>query len=830
LNFVTNLSTRYTLNLSINIRIFLLQFSLKSRNALRKPDLIHFFKIMLVYFKKSAKLFAGIILLGLFFTFSTLWYFSADLPDYKILAEYKPPISSRVHSGEGQLIAEYALQKRLFIPYDSIPRKVINSFLSAEDKNFFSHPGIDAKSITRAVIKNIKNIFSEKRLEGASTITQQVAKNFLLTNEVSLKRKIKEAILAFRIERAYSKERIMELYLNQIYLGEGTYGIAAASLEYFDKAVNELSYEEAALLAALPKAPSKYNPNKSYERAKLRRDIVLRNLYENSYINKDQYENLKIKKIITKKRKIKIFEEANFYSEEVRRIVSNTYGYDSLYKGGLSIRTPLKSNYQIEALKALREGLEEYDRRHGWRGPVTNIKQVNWQKFIKEFVPDKSLNWKLAKVIDVKKLISKIELENKEIGYLDFKNAGWTRKKSFEEVLEPNDIIYVKKIKKKKWILKQLPKINGAIVVMDPFTGRVLAMAGGFSFKLSEFNRATQAKRQPGSAFKPFVYAAALENGFTPSTLILDAPFVMDQGEGLKTWKPENYGKKFYGPSTLRVGIEKSRNLMTVRVAQKLGFEKISKITNSFGIYKDVPELLSVSLGAQETTLVQLTNAYCSFVNGGKKVTPIFIDRIQDRRGKTIFNADKRKCLGCQEISYLKAEVPLIEDSREQIISPETAYQITSMMEGVIKRGTGRKLRNLNLPLAGKTGTTNKNMDAWFLGFTSKLVIGTYVGFDEPKSLGKYETGAKAALPIFKKFIQNVVKKKEALPFKVPNDINLVMVDVETGLQPNNKTKKIIYESFKSKGNFMFNLEKPSNTSTLGFYDSENQEAIYRFY
>ena len=785
---------------------------------------------MIIYLKKVTKFIISICILGLLFLFSTLWYFSSDLPDYKILANYKPPMSSRVHSSEGQLIAEYALQKRIFIPYDFVPKKVINSFLSAEDKNFFSHPGIDAKSITRAIIKNLRNIFTEKRLEGASTITQQVAKNFLLTNEVSIKRKIKEAILAFRIERAYSKKRIMELYLNQIYLGEGTYGIAAASLEYFDKAVGDLNYEEAALLAALPKAPSKYNPYKSVEKAKERRNLVLKNLYENSYINKIQYNDLKKKKIKTKKKKIKLLEEANFFSEEIRRIVSNTYGYDNLYKGGLSIKTPLNSSYQIEALKALREGLEEYDKRHGWRGSITNLNLLNWQNNIEEFVPEKSLNWKLAKVIEVNKLIIKIEIQNKEIGFIDFKDVGWTRKKSFQDLVILNDIIYVKKIKKNKWSLKQLPKINGGIVVMDPYTGRVLAMVGGFSYKLSEFNRATQAKRQPGSAFKPFVYAAALENGFTPSTLILDAPFVMEQGIGLKTWKPENYGKKFYGPSTLRTGIEKSRNLMTVRVAQKVGFKKISEITNSFGIYNDVPELLSVSLGSVETTLVQLTSAYCTFVNGGKKVSPIFIDRIQDRRGKTIFNSDKRKCIGCEKISYLNEEIPSIQNNREQIISPETAYQITSMMEGVIKRGTGKKLRNLNLPLAGKTGTTNKNMDAWFLGFTSKLVIGTYVGFDEPKSLGKYETGAKAALPIFKKFVKNVVKKKEALPFKVPKNIKLVMVDVETGMQPNNDTKKIIYESFKPVDNFMLDLEKLPNKDKLGFYDFENKRIIYKFY
>ena len=785
---------------------------------------------MIVFIKKILATVAAGFLILLALSFSTLWYFSIDLPDYKILANYEPPVSSRVYSGEGQLIAEYAYQKRFFIPFESVPKKVINSFLSAEDKNFFNHPGVDAKSITRAIIKNVRNYLKTKRLEGASTITQQVAKNFLLSNEISLKRKIKEAILAFRIEKAYSKERIMELYLNQIYLGQGSYGIAAASLEYFDKSVNELNYEEAALLAALPKAPSKYNPYKNVKTAKIRRNFVLKNLLENSYIKEEEYKTLIAKKIKLKKRKIKLFEEANYYSEEVRRIISDTYGYDSLYKGGLSIKTPLNSHYQIESLKALRKGLEEYDKRHGWRGPLANIDKKNWHNRVEELLLDKSLNWNLAKVISLDDLSVKIETRDKEIGFINFSNISWTRKKSFKDLLDLNDIIYVEKIKKNNWNLKQLPEINGAIVVMDPYTGRVLSMVGGFSYRLSEFNRATQAERQPGSAFKPFVYAAALENGFTPSTLVLDAPFVMDQGEGKKTWKPENYGKKFYGPSTLRRGIEKSRNLMTVRIAQKIGFDSLSKITNDFGIYSNITEVLSVSLGAVETTLVQLTNAYSTFVNGGKKVTPVFIDRIQDRRGKTIFNADNRTCLGCEEISYLEDEIPTLEDNKEQIISSETAYQITSMMEGVIKRGTGRKLRNLNLSLAGKTGTTNKNLDAWFIGFTSKLVIGAYVGFDEPKSLGKYETGAKAALPVFKKFVKNVVTKKDALPFKIPENIHLMTVDLETGLSPDANTKNTIYEFFKTKSNLAVDLEKSFGTNKLSMRDSETRRIILGMY
>jgi len=762
--------------------------------------------------------------------FSTFWYFANDLPDYKVLSEYKPPVSSRVYSADGDLIAEYAIQKRLFISFDSIPGTVINSFLSSEDKNFFKHPGVDARGITRAIIKNVRNYMQSKRLEGASTITQQVAKNFLLSNEVSLKRKIKEAILAFRIERAYSKERIMELYLNQIYLGQGAYGVAAASLEYFDKAVKDLNYEEAALLAALPKAPSKYDPFKSKKLAKNRRNLVLKNILENNYISQEEYKKLIKKDIKLKKRKIKLFKEANFYSEEVRRIISEQYGYEQLYKEGLYIKTALKADHQLNALKALREGLESYDKRHGWRGPILNIKdKKNWFESVKQHSLEKNLGWKLAKVVNVEMLQANIEIENKKNEKIYFKDSSWTRKKNFREILSSGDIIYVQKNDKKKWILKQRPIVNGAIVVMDPFTGRVLSLVGGFSYELSEFNRATQAKRQPGSAFKPFVYAAALENGYSPSTLVLDAPFVIDQGEGKKNWKPQNYGKEFYGPSTLRKGIEKSRNLMTVRIAQDLGLKKISNISKNFNIYKDVPEVLSISLGSAETTLLNLTNAYCSFVNGGKQVKPILIDRIQDRRGNTIFKSDQRKCHGCENFSFSSDEIPKIKDEYPQIISEQTAYQITSMLEGAVKRGTGRKLKNLNIPLAGKTGTTNKNMDTWFVGYTSKLVIGVFVGFDEPKSLGRYETGAKTSLPIFKSFIKKSIKKEDAMPFKVPKGISFVMVDPNKGIVKELDYNKAIFESFKTSnlknlysGNFLNEKTK--------LYDNINPDKIYSFY
>ena len=639
---------------------------------------------MLNFINFSLKFIIVFFVVIIFFVFSTLWYFSIGLPDYKKLSNYEPPISSRVYSENNKLIAEYALEKRLFIPFDSIPDKIINAFLSAEDKNFFSHPGIDAKGILRALIKNIRNITQNKRLEGASTITQQVAKNFLLTNEVSLKRKVKEAILAFRIERAYTKKRILELYLNQIYLGQGTYGIAAASLEYFDKSIKDLDYSEAALLAALPKAPSKYNPYKYPEVAKFRRDLVLENLEENKYITKNELSKLKDTKLKLNRRKIEIVNEANSYTEEVRRTVKNFYGFEKLYSEGLSISTPLKINYQIQALKSLRKGIEDYDRRQGWRGPIVNkIKNKNWKKIIAQYKLDPTLDWHLAEIIsldDTKILFETID-KKKEIikGNLDINNIKWTipKNKLIKDIHKIGDIIFVKK--KTNWLIKQYPIVNGGIVVLEPFTGDVLALVGGFNFKTSEFNRVTQAKRQPGSAFKPIVYASALENGFAPNSIILDAPFVERQGVGLKNWKPENYGKKFYGPTTLRKGIEYSRNLMTIRIAKVLGIDEILKLSKKLNIYDEIPELLSVSLGAAETTLINLTSAYASFVNGGIKIEPKLISRIQDRRGKTIYQERNRKCVGCDKFINEEAKLPKIENViNKKVFSEETAYQITS--------------------------------------------------------------------------------------------------------------------------------------------------------
>jgi len=749
----------------------------------------------------SIKFFIIFALVSLFFTLSTFWYFSIGLPDYKKLSDYQPPISSRVYSNDGRLIAEYALEKRLFIPFESVPKKIINSFLSAEDKNFFNHPGIDVKGILRAVIKNLKNVSENKRLEGASTITQQVAKNFLLTNEVSLNRKIKEAILAFRIERAYSKERILELYLNQIYLGQGTYGIAAASLEYFDKSVKDLNYTEAALLAALPKAPSKYDPFKYPDTAIFRRNLVLQNLEDNNYITKQELKNFKNSKIKLKRRKIEILNEANTYTEEVRRSIKEKYGFKKLYSEGLSIRTPLNINYQIQAVKSLRRGIETYDRRHGWRGAITNkLKDQKWEKKLKNLKIDSTLNWKKAEIIEINNTGINFKTLEGLRNNITLQKLKWAipSKKNIFDQFSVGDLIYVKK-ENNFWDLKQYPKVNGGIVAIDPYTGDIKALVGGFNFKSSEFNRVTQAKRQPGSAFKPIVYAAALENGYSPNSIILDAPFVESQGVGLKDWKPENYGKKFYGPSTLRKGIEYSRNLMTVRIAKTLGLDKILNLSNKLEIYNDIPELLSVSLGAAETSLMNLTSAYASFVNGGKKIKPNLISRIQDRRGNTIFKVENKKCLGCDKFLSDSEIYPTIKYDNDRVFSEETAFQMVSILEGAVKRGTAKKLKDLKVPLAGKTGTTNNNYDAWFIGFTSDLVVGVYIGYDNPKSLGRYETGSKAALPIFKDFVVNALFKEDFREFKIPKGIYLTSLNYDTGLKSSFGNKNTIIEALKAK-------------------------------
>ncbi len=773
--------------------------------------------------KKIFIAFASFLLISSIFVFIILWNFSNNIPDYKFLKNYKPPVSSKVYSGNGELVADFSKEKRIFVPYSSIPKNVINAFLSAEDKNFFSHPGVDAKGVVRAVINNIQNIITSKRLEGASTITQQVAKNFLLTNEVSINRKIKEAILAFRIERALSKERILELYLNQIYLGSGAYGVAAASLEYFDKSIKELNFEESALLAALPKAPSKYNPYRDIELATFRRNLVLKNIFDNKFIDFQTYERLKKTEIKLKKKEKVFLEDAQYYIEDVRKNIIDSLSYDKVYKQGFNINTPINLELQKVATESLRKGLVEYDKRKGWRGVIANRKyESDWSKDFSKYKLEKSINWKLSIIKKVNQFSAEIETQDGLKGIIEYNDITWT-KKEFDKLLKDGDIIFTEQIDNNRFSLKQIPKINGGIVVMDPYTGRVLALSGGFSFKNSEFNRASQAMRQPGSAFKPFVYALALENQYTPSSLVLDAPLVLDQGSDLKMWKPENYGKKFYGPSTLRVGLEKSRNLMTVRIAQNLGINSIVNFSKELGIYDSPEKLLSISLGSAETTLLKLTSAYSTFINGGKLITPILIDRIQDSEGNTIINNDKRTCVDCNQISYTSDVYPKIKDNYKQVFSPQTAYQITSLLEGVIQRGTGKKLNKLKLNLAGKTGTTNENTDAWFIGYTSNLVIGVYVGMDNPAPLGKFETGSKTALPIFENFVKKAIKKSDARPFKVSEGITMMVVDSSTGEKAKFSSKDTIIEAYKSDniidGKVMYlNKNRLDSNNILKFY------------
>jgi penicillin-binding protein 1A len=750
---------------------------------------------------------------------AVFWHFGRDLPDYTQLADYQPEVMTRVHAGDGALIAEYAKEKRVFVPIDQIPRRVIDAFISAEDKNFYSHPGIDIPSVLRAAVTNVINLGSGRRPVGASTITQQVAKNFLLTNTVSYTRKIKEAILAFRIERAFSKDHILELYLNEIYLGGGSYGVAAAALRYFDKSLDELTVAEAAYLGALPKAPSNYDPVRNHDAAKARRDWVIGRMFEDGYITKAQEEQAWQTPLVGKHRQsVDTYGDADYFAEEVRRELVDKYGEDALYNGGLSVRTSLDPKLQTIANKAMHDGLVAYDQRHGWRGPLGKVDlSGDWRKELGNFQAPSDVDWLRAAVLKVGSDKVEIGLEGGGTGTIPFAEMSWARQwlkgqhygvkpKKPSDVLNVGDAILVQKVDADEdgnktpdntYALRQIPDVNGGLVAMDPHTGRVLAMSGGFSFDLSKFNRATQAKRQPGSAFKPFVYLAAMDDGMTPSTLVLDAPFVIDQGPGLGKWKPGNYTGKFYGPSTLRLGIELSRNLMTVRLAQTIGMDQVVEYAKKFGVVDDMPHVLSMALGAAETTVLRLTNGYAELVNGGKKLTPTLIDRIQDRRGKVIYRRDTRQCPECEDVTYHGQMPPELPDNREQLTDPASAFQIVSILEGVIQRGTGRRIRSLGYPLAGKTGTTNDARDAWFVGFSPDLALGVYVGFDDNRSLGEHEQGATAAAPIWKEFMKYALEGTKAVPFRTPPGIRMVRVDARSGLPAQPGDTDVIWEAFK---------------------------------
>ncbi|HEY6700554.1 MAG TPA: penicillin-binding protein 1A [Pseudolabrys sp.] len=746
-----------------------------------------------------------------------LWHFSKDLPDYSQLQDYEPPVMTRVHAADGSLVAEYARERRLYIPIQAVPKLVVNAFLAAEDKNFYEHGGLDFTGIARAGIVYLQNYGSSRRPQGASTITQQVAKNFLLTNELSMARKVKEALLALKIERTYSKEKILELYLNEIYLGLGAYGIAAASLVYFDKAVNELTVPEAAYLASLPKAPNNYHPFRQRERAIERRNWVIDRMAESGFVKTADAEKAKRSPLgVTSKSTSAHIFAAEYFAEEVRRDLYERYGEKKLYEGGLSVRTSLDTKLQVLARKTFTEGLVRFDETQGWRGPVSKIDiggdwgvKLAEVKALSDVAP-----WRLAVVLEVSDQSARIGLQpgrepggyvskERAVGILPLDGMKWARTggravAKVSQVVSPGDVVYVEPGKSDgQFILHQVPEVSGAMVVEDPWTGRVLAMVGGFSFDQSQFNRATQALRQPGSSFKPFVYAAALDNGYTPSTIVLDAPVEIDQGPGAGAWRPENYEGKFYGPATLRFGLEHSRNVMTVRLAQDIGMPLIAEYAKRFGVYDDLPPYLSFALGAGETTLLRMTTAYAMFDNGGRRVKPTLVDRIQDRYGHTVYKHDERECVSCAGKKWDNQPEPSLVDRRQQVLDPMTAYQITSMMEGVVQRGTATVVREVGKPVAGKTGTTNDEKDAWFIGFTPDLVVGVYLGYDKPRHLGRGATGGHLAAPIVKEFLKVALADKPAAPFRVPPGIKLVRVDLKSGTRAGPGTERAILEAFK---------------------------------
>ena len=716
-----------------------------------------------------------------------LWKYSPDLPSYEKIKNYQPNLSSRIYTSDGLLLEKFFVQERIFVPINRIPKALIEAFLAAEDKKFYSHIGIDPIAILRASVTNLINSYQSKKLIGASTITQQVVKNLLLSSDVSIERKIKEMILAIRIEQILSKDEILELYLNDIYLGYGSYGVASASLNYFNKSLSELEIHEIAFLAALPKAPNNYNPVNRYEEAISRRNWVIDKMLENNFIYKKELSYKKLP-IVVNKRFESNFDTADYFNEEIRKLLYKKYGKDVLYKDGLIIKTTINTNLQSIADKVLVEGLINYDIKRGWRGVLKNINfPIYSNKFKKEeFKNPFSEKWILVQLIEIldNNLFKVIDFNKNEYNInLEIDDNLWLKKSEFEE----GDIFYIEE-KKKNFIIRQIPEVNGGIVVLNPHNGDVLALSGGLSFKLSEFNRATQAKRQPGSAFKPFVYITALKEGYNPSTLILDAPYVVDQGPGLPKWKPANYTEEFYGINTMRTGIEKSRNLMTIRLADRIGMNKILSTSKDFQIDKYIDEKLSMSLGSGHVTLISLTNAYGMIANGGKKIKPTMVKSIYSKDGSKIVHNEIKKCINCKLEKINSIELlPKILIDQEEILDSRIAYQITSMLEGVVLRGTGRKIKELNIPLAGKTGTTNDNKDAWFVGFSPDLVVGVYVGYDNPKSLGYKQTGSSVAAPIFKSFIKDAKININKIPFRIPSGLSFVKINPKTGLPSNNE-------------------------------------------
>jgi penicillin-binding protein 1A len=796
-----------------------------------------------------------VFLVGVAAAAGLIWHFSKDLPDYSQLQDYEPPVMTRVHAVDGSLVGEYAKERRLYLPIQAVPKLVINAFLAAEDKNFYEHGGIDYTGMARAAVVFLQNFGSNRRPQGASTITQQVAKNFLLTNEVSFTRKIKEALLAMRIERAYSKDKILELYLNEIYLGSGAYGVAAASLVYFDKSVNELTVAEASYLAALPKMPGSLHPIRNHDRAIERRNYVVDRLQENGWISKADADKARKDPLTVASRNNGAHTFAGeYFAEEVRRDLFERYGEKKLYEGGLSVHTTLDPKVQVMARKAMVAGLVKYDQEQGYRGAVSKLDiSGDWGVKLADI---KSLTdispWRMAVVLETSEQSARIGFQpghelggaiskERQTGLITVDGVKWARASSgngrgrtptsVSQVLQPGDVIYADPLYKEgnpvegQYRLEQLPEVSGAMVAMDPNTGRVLAMVGGFSFDQSQFNRATQAYRQPGSSFKPIVYSSALDNGYTPSTQVVDAPIEIDQGQGGGTWRPDNFSSgKYLGPTTLRNALRLSLNTVTVRLAQDIGMPLISEYAKRFGVYDELPNYLSYALGAGETTTMRMVTAYSMLANGGRRVKPTLIDRIQDRYGHTIFKHDARECRGCDAPDgWHNQSEPQLVDRREQVLDTMTAYQITSMLEGVVQAGTATVLKEVGKPIAGKTGTTNEAKDAWFVGFSPDLAVAVYMGYDKPRPLGRGNaaTGGHLAAPIARDFMKLALADKPATPFKIPAGIKLVRVDAKTGMRAGpGDTGRTIMEAFKP------GTAPPDNYSVIGVADADQNHGM----
>ncbi len=739
----------------------------------------------------------SLVTLGIFMTALVIgaifWMYGRDLPSHESLAQYKPPTISRIYSGEGQLIDEFAQERRLFTPSEEIPDLVKQAFISAEDKNFYTHQGYDPRGIIAAGVEAVKS--KGENVRGASTITQQVMKNFLLSGDRRAERKIKEIILATRLEDTLDKEQILELYMNEIFLGQNSYGVTAAAQTYFNKTLQELAPHEAATLAAMPKAPSDYHPVREKDRLMARRNYVLREMNQNGYIDQATYDaevNMPLRSV--QNGDFESFRTAlpprDYFTDEIRRQLSEDFGEGEFFTGGFTVRASVDEEMQVEAARALREALQKYDRSRGkWRGtgeviPEENLTdEVRWREAlaIMEIPRDVVLptQWYPAVVLNVSDQSLTVGVENGPAdGTVPRSDIQWMQG-NFQDNFKRGDVILVMAGEEGQWSARQVPEVQGGFVAMDVNSGRVLAMQGGFSYQDSVFNRATQAQRQPGSSFKPFVYAAALDSGYSPATIVVDAPIEVNTPQGL--WRPKNSSNKFYGPTPLRTGIEQSRNLMTIRLAQEVTMPVVAGYAERFGVYDRMGAFLANSLGSEETTLYKMVAAYAMFANGGERVEPTLVDRIQDRFGKTIYRHDDRQCLDCNSSWLEPDESPTIETNRSQVMDAITAYQLTSMMKGVVDRGTASRHVNLPVPTAGKTGTTNESKDAWFIGFTSNIVAGCYIGYDRPRPMGRGAYGGTMCGPVFQSFMEKAVAKYGGGPFEVPPGGHFIKIDRFSG-------------------------------------------------